>query len=89
MISKYTGKEYGAFACCEEVEAFTKHHTWLIVCDMTATKEERRKKVKNLWNQLEAMTKTKRSKPDKEVAELREKWMEADFEYTALYDEEY
>ena len=83
VVNKFNGKEYGTFTSFFIASVLVKKHKELIICDMSVTKEERREKVKNLWDQLN------KNRETKDEDRIRKEWLKADEEYTALYDEEY
>lgn len=85
VLDRYNGKQFGE-DCSSKEEALKLAQQFkdTIVCDLSISKEELANRARNAWERLRLL----RSQ-DAQFQKCKDEWLQLDWEYTALYDEEY
>lgn len=85
VLDRYSGKQFGA-DCSSEEEALelAQQFKGAVVCDLSISKEELAKRARDAWERFRLL----RSQ-NAQFQKRKDEWLQLDWEYTALYDEEY
>lgn len=85
VLDRYSGKQFGKDCSSkEEAQKLAEQSKCAVVCDLSIPKEELAKRARDAWERFRLL-----KSQDSQFQECRDAWLQLDWEYTALYDEEY
>lgn len=85
VLDRYNGKQFGKDCSSkEEAQELAERSECAVVCDLSIPKEELAKRARDAWERFRLLR-----AQDAQFQQCKDEWLQLDWEYTALYDEEY